>query len=127
MVSEPFLIAHSVRGAAAFDVAEQMLCPLCEGRSWVANADTCEGFACIECDSLGYWWIIPTSGHRAYPYWSHPLNHAVDWAMMRIHGHAVPEMPSGWPDHYKIGPAPKLDIKSLFKAMNPKPHIARRL
>ena len=47
MVS-PYLIAHKVRGEAAFDVA-------------------------IRCDDMGTdsdpgpWWIIPTSGHRAYP------------------------------------------------------------
>lgn len=127
MVSELFLIAHKVRGTAAFDVAERMLCPLCEGRSWVANADTCEGFACIECNSLGYWWIIPTSGHRAYPYATIALHMlgVIGWGGMEPYNPGP--MPSGWPDHYKIGPAPKLDIKSLFKASNPKPHIARRL
>jgi len=45
-LDEPYLILHKVRGAPAFDVARMMLVP-------------------------GYtepWWIIPTSGHRAYPY-----------------------------------------------------------
>ena len=41
-----YLIAHKVRGERAFDVAEL--------------------------DGNG-WWIIPTSGHRAYPYWTYKL------------------------------------------------------
>ena len=44
MTAEPFLIAHKVRGQAALDVAEPM----------IVDGET--------------WWIIPTSGHRAYPY-----------------------------------------------------------
>lgn len=43
-----FLIAHKVRGKVAFDVAIQM---------------AVEGY-----DEP--WWIIPTSGHRAYPFWN---------------------------------------------------------
>lgn len=45
-----FLIAHKVRGEAAFDVATP-----------------------IEIDGEPGW-IIPTSGHRAYPYWTAPLD-----------------------------------------------------
>ena len=109
-MSDLFLIAHSVRGEAAFDVASQMECPHCS-----------EG--CLECDSLGYWWIIPTSGHRAYPYWYGKLRIG-DY--VSIEAILVPEMPSAWPDHYKTGPAPKLDITSLFKPAA-RQHIARRL
>lgn len=49
-MTDPYLIAHLVRGEPAFDIA-------------------------IRCDDMGTesdpgpWWIIPTSGHRAYPYW----------------------------------------------------------
>jgi hypothetical protein len=39
-----YLIAHKVRGEPAFDVAVKMEMP------------------------DGPWWIIPTSGHRAYPF-----------------------------------------------------------
>lgn len=48
-MSDPYLIAHLVRGSPAFDIA-------------------------IRCDDMGTesdpgpWWIVPTSGHRAYPY-----------------------------------------------------------
>lgn len=88
-MSEPFLIAHLVRGEPAFDIAKQMECAVCHGTS------------CDECEE-GHWWIIPTSGHRAYPYWHLQLDHAVDWEMVRINQHPVGEPPSPWPDHYAI-------------------------
>jgi hypothetical protein len=71
-----YLILHKVRGAPAFDVAER-------------------------CDDMGTesdpgpWWIIPTSGHRAYPYWTQPLS--VE----------VPPMPDDWPDHYQTSESPR--------------------
>jgi len=114
-VSELYLIAHSVRGEAAFDVALQMDCPCCVTSDYYSR----EG--CLECDSLGYWWIIPTSGHRAYPYWTSELGELTNGEI-----HAIGEVPSGWPDHYRTKAAPKLDITSLFKPA-PKAHIARRL
>jgi hypothetical protein len=122
-MNEPYLIAHKVCGCAAFDIAIQMECPECIDKS--------DDFNCTECDNHWVWWIIPTSGHRAYPYWSieldaiyydHPL-----YDHIRLLGEKnVPPMPEVWPDHYAHGPAPKLDIKSLFKAL-PKPTIPRRL
>ncbi len=39
-------------------------------------------------------------------------------------------MPPGWPDHYRTGPSPKVDITTLFKAQRKdkaKPNIPRRL
>jgi hypothetical protein len=62
-----YLIAHKVRGEPAFDVAIQMEMP------------------------DGPWWIIPTSGHRAFPYWSHVINPLTT---------LTPEMPADLPDHY---------------------------
>src|SRR6266571_1229398 len=45
--SPPYLILHKVRGKPAFDIAVKME---------------------VECESdPGPWWMIPTSGHRAYP------------------------------------------------------------
>jgi hypothetical protein len=126
-VSELYLIAHSVRGEAAFDVAEKMECPHCvEGIDQVI-------YGCLECDQLGYWWIIPTSGHRAYPYWFVNLLDIDDTYELSLNCTSPlvehpPAMPPGWPDHYKVGPAPKLDIKALFKTTQPpQPRIARRL
>jgi len=133
-MSEPFLIAHCVRGEAAFDVAVQMMCPNCH------DANSCgdyEGPACTECEGEGFWWIIPTSGHRAYPYWYKPLTDmAWDLPYIELAYNEfdyknigdVPEMPPAWPDHYKVNAAPKLNITSLFRAAQPpKPTIARRL
>ncbi len=82
-MSEPYLIAHVVRGSPAFDIAEQ-----------------------IEIgDELG--WIIPTSGHRAYPYWTLRLDLAVDWHLVGIIHTEVPLPPPDWPDHYSLSAAPK--------------------
>lgn len=63
MTDELFLIAHKVRGAPAFDVAQHMTCPVCD-----ATNDHCHA-----CDGAGHWWIIPTSGHRAFPIMNWPL------------------------------------------------------
>jgi hypothetical protein len=58
MTADLFLIAHKVRGEPAFDIAQHMTCPKCD-----ATDDHCTA-----CDGVGHWWIIPTSGHRAFPY-----------------------------------------------------------
>lgn len=55
MMTELFLIAHKVRNEPAFDIATRLDCPECIAQG------------CAECDQLGYWWVVPTSGHRAYP------------------------------------------------------------
>ena len=49
-MAEPYLIAHLVRGEPAFDIAIRLQIGDEEG------------------------WIIPTSGHRAWPYWEYPLH-----------------------------------------------------
>ncbi len=77
-MSEPYLIAHVVRGQEAFDIAEKIMIGNEEG------------------------WIISTSGHRARPYWYQQL----DWVFRRFSPH-VNELPpgkppEGWPDHYPI-------------------------
>src|SRR6266436_2513248 len=102
-----YLIAHRVRGKAAFDIAEQMECPHCTGR------DLNDAHACFDCDSLGYWWIIPTSGHRAFPYATIPLQMlgVIGWGEVKPYNPGV--MPPGWPDHFKTLPAQKVDITSL--------------
>jgi hypothetical protein len=76
-MSEPFLILHKVRGELAFDIAEQMIV---------------EGYE-------EPWWIIPTSGHRAYPAWWGPLSNfrgsgtGMDGAWETL-------IPVDLPDHY---------------------------
>jgi hypothetical protein len=72
-----YLIAHKVRGDPALDVACKMEM------------------------SDGPWWIIPTSGHRAYPYWSAPLVDTITH---------VPLMPNDWPDHYPAAPAKRASV-----------------
>jgi hypothetical protein len=83
-MSEPYLILHKVRGEPAFDIAIQ-----------------------IEIgDEQG--WIIPTSGHRAYPYRSWAIQDLYDGSDMDM---PKPEYvmdtidpPEGLPDHYTINP-----------------------
>lgn len=53
-MTEPYLIFHKVRGEPTFDVAIRL------DQSSV-NSDE-------------EWWIIPASGHRAYPCWTRKLD-----------------------------------------------------
>ena len=76
-----FLIAHKVRGEAALDVAELM------------HTDR------------GDWWIIPTSGHRAYPF--------LFWKLGDIIQVMLGEPPADLPDHDPLPAAAKrLDSQS---------------
>ncbi|SRR6266568_4352464 len=86
-MTDLFLIAHKVRGEPAFDVAEKMECSLCHG------------LGCFECDSTGHWWIIPTSGHRAYPFDSYSFStiEGLGLGFDEVIGAA---MPLNLPDHY---------------------------
>ncbi len=123
-MTEPYLIAHKVRGEPAFDVAIRMECPHCEGAP-----DTYDIGGCYECDGLGYWWIIPTSGHRAYPWWSAELRIG-DY--ITIESIFVDPMPDSLPDHYptKSSPRTTLDLASalgLVKKPAPMAPIKRRL
>lgn len=91
-MTEPYLIAHLVRGSPTFDIAEQ-----------------------IEIgDELG--WIIPTSGHRAYPYWFCLLAQfgcceVSDETIVRVFSDPyeieLAPAPPDWPDHYSLSAAPK--------------------
>ena len=75
---ELYLIAHKVRGALAFDVAHKL------------QIGTDEG------------WIIPTSGHRAYPFWHAELGTVFCsqlWAVM-------PQLPEDLRDHYEVDAKP---------------------
>ena len=76
-----YLIAHKVRGEPAFDIAIQMMM------------------------EDGPWWIIPTSGHRAYPFWNMDLIALIDEGT-NCHilegwlGHQLQNPPANLPDHY---------------------------
>jgi len=98
------LILHKVRGEAAFDVAEKIMIGDEEG------------------------WIIPTSGHRAYPFKTWELDDLVDSSDIGYEGyHICPvsmqeKVPEDWPDHYaavkvyekpKAQPAVALSLEDL--------------
>jgi hypothetical protein len=80
-MSELYLILHKVRGEPAFDIAQRM---------GVDGDDE-------------PWWIIPTSGHRAYPYQTWEFNSLRSqedggeiWDLYQN------PMPDDWPDHCSI-------------------------
>jgi hypothetical protein len=64
------LILHKVRGEPAYDIAQELQIG----------------------DELG--WIIPTSGHRAYPYKT--------WSLDELKFDNSATIPEEWPDHYQI-------------------------
>lgn len=86
-MTEPYLILHKVRGAPTFDIAIQIQIGDEEG------------------------WIIPTSGHRAYPYWSMKVDDlyvdALDIERFQSIGSIIPRMPDDYePDHYSCNSKP---------------------
>lgn len=102
-MSEPYLILHKVRGKPAFDVAIKVQVG--------AEDETQSGW-------IGEWWIIPTSGHRAYPSWSKPLSELgivtlpdtnMAWGYNFDTGtvQGLIPFPYAEPDHYAINDAPK--------------------
>ena len=84
-MSEPYLILHKVRGEPAFDVAIKI------------QADDPDGVD----EEV---WIIPTSGHRAYPYTATPLATLATFCL---------PLPIDWPDHYSCNEPSKKPEPSL--------------
>jgi hypothetical protein len=72
-----YLVLHKVRGQPAFDVAQR-----CED-GWGTPSDPAP------------WWIIPTSGHRAYPADWIPLENCLEGQHMDSR-----YLPEDLPDHY---------------------------
>lgn len=120
-MTTPYLIAHKVRGEPAFDIAERMVCLKCKGLN------------CPQCNHLGYWWIIPTSGHRAYPWWSAEIMQTDEWRWWLKGGpDIIPNpMPLSLPDHYSTRTAPRQTLSDLLGYTKPQPQplppIKRRL
>lgn len=117
-MTELFLIAHKVRGEPAFDIAQQIPCPAC-AEEGIPN--------CHECDGLGFWWIIPTSGHRAYPWQSWGLDNLGAHSDIGFCPDLADPMPEPWPDHYTTRATPTI---SLTEALGIKPRstpIVRRM
>lgn len=103
---EPYLILHKVHGAPAFDIAER-------------NDDMGTP------SDPGPWWIIPTSGHRAYPWWWVGVNEVPD--IQCLLDSTPSGMPNPWPDHYSASASRSRlataasDILSLMGIGKPKP------
>lgn len=127
-MSDLFLIAHKVRTQPAFDVAIKLPCPECDT---IIEADGQLEFSsqsdCPECNSEGHWWIIPTSGHRAYPWWSINLKNIDDTCQLNFEDTSFNidasrgirgsmegpgPMPDPWHDHYTINNPSHKPIKS---------------
>lgn len=109
-----YLIAHKVRGQPAFDIAERI-----EIESDEADNDIT--------------WIVSTSGHRAYPYWTKPLAEGIDKDELAcVLGLTIP---STIPDHYRtaadnrrvdVGQRGR-DLLSSLGLLKPSEPIKRRL
>jgi len=84
-----YLILHKVRGEPAFDIADKIQIGDEEG------------------------WIIPTSGHRAYPYVVLDEHDPSKYNGM---------IPADWPDHYEVGsrPEPTFNIMQAISGLLPK-------
>ncbi len=111
-MSEVYLIAHKVRGEPAFDIAEQMEVEMPSG-------------------DIEVWWTIPTSGHRAYPFWHQPV--LLEYDVDNIHEFGgwddFGPMPPDLPDHYEVSAAPKGKgtVSGLFKLLFKPAPIKRRI
>lgn len=113
-MSDLFLIAHKVRGEAAFDVA-CMLDVLDEDGDPI--------------------WIIPTSGHRARPYWLTELKGLCEQPMYDVIASSilfdVPPMPADLLDHYHLSAPAQANRTSLIDRLNlnrpTAPPIIRRI
>jgi hypothetical protein len=96
MNSGPFLILHKVRGEPAFDIAERL------------SDET---------------WIIPTIGHKAYPWQYWALEDLADISDINEYGHPsypisfIDELPADHRDHY-VAAQPKLAAKRLAEKIH---------
>jgi hypothetical protein len=89
-MTDLYLIAHKVRGERGYDVACKMEMP------------------------DGTWWIIPTSGHRAYPFWHTYLGEP-----------DTSPMPPDIQDHYATNapPRPSRSESPLARERAPVPRL----
>jgi len=86
------LIAHKVRGELAFDVAIRMEMP------------------------DGPWWIIPTSGHRAYPFAYSQLEYVTRAFVEVAYLYDIADLP----DHY---PKPDYTNRAPLSPQSGRPKI----
>lgn len=83
MTVELYLIAHKVRGEATFDIAST-----------------------LERDGEA-WWILPSTGHRAFPYWNVALSELEAEASPGTLAEALANAPADWPDFYAYHNQPR--------------------
>lgn len=88
MTEQLYLVAHKCRGELTFDVAVQTDIVMSDGPVW----------------------IMPTTGHRVYPFWAIKMENLHVLALqgpafVRLM-EAVPEIPEGHRDHYAINDKP---------------------
>lgn len=126
-MDEPFLIAHRVRGEAAFDVAIKQPCAICLGSGKRQDEDQ---LVCEECDGEGHWWIISTSGHRAYPWWAVELSGLylgyIDKPTTAIPDIKWDNIPTeNYPDHYPINASPHAKVADIGKSILAKLGLGR--
>jgi hypothetical protein len=120
-----YLIAHKVSGEPAFDVAIRMECPECHGNC--KDGRDPNGYTCVECDCFGYWWIIPTSGHRAYPYSCMGL--FINGNATEVWYEELSPVPEGLPDHYTLTASPaetRSKLEALLDRLPPPAPLKRR-
>lgn len=111
IMTDLYLIAHRVRGEPAFDIAI-MLDALDEDGDVV--------------------WLIPTSGHRAYPWWYIELGAGVYTTRELTVFDLCPSMPPSHPDHYACNDRSTTTTKqpTLLSRLNlhrTQPPIIRRI
>ncbi len=80
-----YLIAHKVRGEPALDIAIRL-----EGSGTESDP--------------GPWWIVSTSGHRAYPYWWAPLTEILDDGASEVRDQlkVIRDLMPDIRDHYEL-------------------------
>lgn len=135
-MAELFLVAHKVRGEPAFDIAERQRCPICKPMRQGLD-DGSGPLGCDECED-GFWWIVSTSGHRAYPILSWPLdrmffqmNSGVYSSSMQEYMKHLPDHSglASLPDHYptRQSSSPSFSPKALLAKLGLMPKVQRRL
>lgn len=124
---QQYLIAHKVRGERAFDIASKIKCPVCEP---IRQGLDVSSPGCEDCDGEGNWWIVCTSGHRAFPDGSWALDELAD---ISDYPHQRPmeigEPDETLPEHYQVSAAKgegKVTARDLLKNLIKREPIERR-